>query len=76
MKRALILTLLAFGMAGCSEPRTPVTVECSVDDTLVFVAYNVTFVEASAGMIEANMADGTQLVRRMQDNETCRSVKP
>lgn len=75
MKRLSILTL-ALLLTACSEASEPLNLECSVDDTLVLVADNVTAVEASAGMIVARNADGTQFVRRMQDNETCASVRP
>lgn len=69
----LLATLL---LAGCQQQsREPVSWECSVDDTIVFVAYGVTDIKAGDGMLSFASEDG-RLIRRMQENETCREVSP
>lgn len=75
MKSALIL-LAALFLASCSgSERAPFTVECSVDDTLVFVAPGATQLWNDGPTITVRSNEG-DLVRHMQPNETCRAVSP
>ena len=75
MKRIAILTAI-LALSACSQG-APVDVECSVDDTLVFVALGVEYWDVTDnGILETySPADG-YLYRRMQENETCREVLP
>lgn len=69
---ALLAAILA--LSACSQSAS-VDVECSVDDTLVFVApsatdWNVT----DSGILQTYSREDGKLYRRMQENETCRAV--
>lgn len=72
----LLTGVVAMGAGHWADKLTvdePVTVECSIDDTLVFVAYGATAFRARDGMVAVNTEDG-RMFRRMQENETCREV--
>jgi hypothetical protein len=72
MRTSVYLLLTALLLGGCSNG--PVAVECSVDDTLVFVAPRADNWGVNAGTLMVySHADG-RLYRRMQENETCRAV--
>ena len=73
MSRLLTLSL-ALALSACSQG-TPVDVECSVDDTLVFVAPSVSVWDVrSGGVLMTYSREDGNLYRRMQENETCRAV--
>ena len=67
--KPLAVILAALALTGCA--REPGTLECSIDDTPVFVAYGVSRWYASGDTVTAHSEDG-RLVRRMEPNETCR----
>ena len=61
-------------LSACSQG-TPVDVECSVDDTLVFVAPGATDWDVTdSGILVTYSREDGKLFRRMQENETCRAV--
>jgi len=68
------LVTLAIGVRDLVQ-REPVTLTCSVDDTVVFVAFGVTLWHAAGDLVTAHSEDG-RLVRRMEINETCREYVP
>lgn len=76
MRTSIYFLLTALLLGGCSSD--PVTVECSVDDTLVFVAPDVTAWGVEPGTSVLNVWGGPdgRMVRRMQENETCKAVRP
>lgn len=69
---ALAMAILA---TGCTQ-REPVTLECSIDDTVVFVAFGVNewgVADVTEPVLYTYGTDG-RMVRRMVANETCREV--
>lgn len=73
MSRLLTLSL-ALALSACSTAE-PVDIECSVDDTLVFVAPGATdWTVTDTGILVTYSRDDGKLFRRMQENETCRAV--
>lgn len=74
MTRLLILAAMV-ALTGCSLK--PVDVECSVNDTIVFVAPGVTSWDVSAGTLHTwDSRERRKMARRMQENETCSEVQP
>ena len=72
----LCLALLTQGIRAAylnegNIPGAPRVLECSQDDTLVFVAMNVTRWAVRGPVLEARNQDGTRLARQMLPNETC-----
>ena len=69
---ALLAAILA--LSACSQG-APVDVECSVDDTLVFVAPGaINWRVTDSGVLNTYSPTDGRLYRRMQENETCRAV--
>ena len=72
--RRLALLAAILALSACSQG-APVDVECSVDDTLVFVAPGATRWDVTDnGILKTYSPDEGYLYRRMQENETCREV--
>ena len=72
--RRLALLAAILALSACSQG-APVDVECSVDDTLVFVAPSVSVWDVrSGGVLMTYSREEGKLFRRMQENETCRAV--
>ena len=70
----LALLAATLALSACSQG-TPVDVECSVDDTLVFVAPSASAWDVrSGGVLMTYSREDGRLYRRMQENETCRAV--
>lgn len=70
--------LVVLVLAGCAKrDREPRLIECSVDDTLVFVAPGVTGWDVSNnGLLTTYSPTDGRMYRKMQPNETCRAVSP
>ena len=69
---APLAAILALSACSTAEP---VDIECSVDDTLVFVAPGaIIWSVTDSGVLNTYSPTDGRLYRRMQENETCREV--
>ena len=74
--------LIAAGIAlvftpvlGAIRQHDPVTLECSVDDDLSFVAFNVIRWQVDGNTLDIHTT-GQRYVRHMPTNETCTGLEP
>ena len=75
----LVMAICLAGVIAVTGKRNLPNLECSVDDTLTFVAYNVTHWNMRDGILEVVSREDGELFamsRILLLGETCREVAP